>query len=460
MKKILLFIFIIFVLINIIYTEKILKIPFKLYHTIHYFKENPDIISTTYMSQLVTEISIGTPFLKFNVSLDLNDNFYSCFLGSNLKNINFSSLYNKSNSSTYKCEKEKSSYPTEIFNSAEVFSDNINFMSNHTNIEKKFRFLLIENLQKNIYTPGLIGLALKNDNRQINENSFLYQLKKYDLINTEIFYFNFSERESGNLIIGENIFNNENYLKIKVGYISQISSKLLWSFNFDFIYYGNSQNLGKGDAVLGLRYGLTIGTSNYENIIYHFFSKENCYINSTNVGNADLKYYWCEKENSIEEKIQNLTFELKSVNYNFTFSGSDLFFEYNNKKYFKILFLFNPDQQYWYLGLDFLIKYKIRFDHERKLLYIPLKKDNKNNDNKIEENINNNNNSNTENIFKNWLFWIVIFLGIVVVGLIVFIIVYIKKYPKKKKVYELDEADDDDDNNNNKTEKLNENIIN
>ena len=359
MKKIFLFIFLIFILISIINTEKILKIPFKLYSTIHYFKDNPDIISKKYMSQLVIELSIGTPFQKFNVSLDLNDNFYSCFLGSNLNNINFSSLYNKSTSSTYKCEKEKTYYPSEIFNKAEVFSDNINFLSNHEVIEKKFRFLLIENLYKNIYAPGLIGLALKNDNRQINENSFLYQLKKYDLINTEIFYFHFSEVEGGNLIIGENIFNNENYLKIKVGYISQISSKLLWSFNFDSIYYGNSQNLGKGDAVLGLGYGLTIGTSNYERIIHQFFSKENCFINSTNGGNVDFKYYWCEKENPIEEKIQNLTFELKSVNYNFTFSGNDLFFEDNNKKYFKILFLFNTNQQYWYLGHDFLIKYKI-----------------------------------------------------------------------------------------------------
>ena len=46
--------------------------------------------------------------------------------------------------------------------------------------------LLIDNLNKNIYTPGIIGLTLKKDNRQIDEYSFLYQLRKLDLTDTEI----------------------------------------------------------------------------------------------------------------------------------------------------------------------------------------------------------------------------------------------------------------------------------
>ena len=456
MRKILLIIYIINIYINIISPEKLLKIPFKLFLTSCFYKDNPEIISNKFMSQPVIELSIGTPPQKFNISLDIKDNFYSCFLKNNLPNINFSSLYNKSSSLTYKCEQNKTLFPIEIFNEAEIFSDNINFGTENKNIEKNMRFLLIDNLRKTVLFPGLIGLALKNDNRQLNENAFLYQLKKYGLIDTEIFYFNFENEQGGQFIIGENLFNNENYKKIRVGSIHQLSSKLLWSFNFDGVYYGNTQNLGNENAVFELGYGLTIGSSNYENIIKVFFQNEiNCYLNSTNIGSIYLKYYWCEKDNIIEEKMQNLTFELKSINFNFTFNGKDLFFEKDNKKFFKILFLFDNFQVYWYLGHDFLEKYKIRFDLERKLLYIPLKEDLSKN-NKINEGINDFWNLN--NLLKSWQFWTVTILCIVVIGLIVFIIIYIKKKKKKKKVYELDNTDED--YNDSKKENLNENNIN
>ena len=439
MKKIFINIYIINVFINIISSEELLKIPFKLYHTSHFYRENPDIISNKYMSQLIIDISIGKPPQKFNLSLDLNDNFYSCFLGNNLENINYSILYNKSLSNTYKCEKEIELFPIEIFNNAEVFSDNIIFLSEDKIIEKNLKFLLIYNLDKSVYTPGLIGLASKRDNRQLEENSFLYQLKKNGLINSEIFYFNFENEEKGKLISGENIFNSENYLKIKVGYISSLSSKILWSFNFDSIYYGESKNIGTGDGIIELGHELTIGTSNYEEIIKSVFSSEkNCFLNYTKIGNLNLKYFWCEKENDIENKFENLNFELKSINYNFTFFGKDLFFQENNKKFFKILFLFDLNINYWYFGYDFLQKFKIRFDHERKLLYIPLKA-NTNND---EKNKIDNDSFSLLNLVKKWQFWLCFFLILIIIGLILFIFIYIKKYPKKKKVYELDDADD------------------
>ena len=443
MKKIFLNIYIIInVFIKIFSSEKLLKIPFKLFHTSHFYQENPDILSNKYMSQLIIELSIGKPSQKLNVSLDLNDNFYSYFLGNNLPNINFSILYNKSLSNTYKCEKEKEIFTIELFNKAEIFSDNVNFSSDDKNIEKNLKFLLINDLYKSIYTPGLIGLALKRDDRQLEENSFLYQLKKNNLISSEVFYFNFENDKSGKLIIGENIFNNENYLKIKVGYISSLSSKLLWSFNFDSIYYGDSKNIGTGDGIIELGHGLIIGTSTYEELIKSFFMKEkNCFLNYTNIGNLNLKYFWCEKENDIENKIEELNFELKSINYNFTLNGKDLFFQENNKKFFKILFLFDLNLKYWYLGLDFLQKFNIRFDHERKLLYIPLKEN-------IDNNGENKNNKIANDDFallslvKKWQFWLCFFLIIIIIGLILYVIIYIKKYPKKKPVYELDDTDE------------------
>ena len=457
MKKLVLNILLIYIFINAIISEKILEIPFKLYHSSHFIKTNPDILIDKYMNQLIIELSIGTLPQKFNLSIDINDNFYSCFLENNLTNVNFSYLFNKSKSSSYNLEEKKKSFPIEQFNQAEAFSDIIKLYCNDKIIEKNFKFLLIDTLYKTIFTPGFIGLALKFNNRQIDDYSFLYQLKKYKLTDTEIFYFDFEENKSGgNLIIGENLFNNENYYKIKIGYISQVSSKLFWSFNFDAVYFGNSINMGKADGVFELNYGITIGTSNYELIIKKYFSEEkNCFLNSANIGNLYLKYYWCKKENLIENKIQNLTFELKSINFNFTFTGKDLFFEEGNKKYFKILFKFDENLQYWYLGIDFLRKYKIRFDHERKLFYIPFKENSYDND---KNNETNNKNSSSNNLMESWQFWLVVILGIIIIALIVFIIIYIKKFPKKKKIYELKDTDEEYDYN--KKENLSENNIN
>ena len=73
------------------------------------------------MTQLIIELSIGTPPQKFNLSLDINDNFYSCFLENNLTNVNFSYLFNKSKSSSYNLEEKKKSFPIEQFNQAEAF---------------------------------------------------------------------------------------------------------------------------------------------------------------------------------------------------------------------------------------------------------------------------------------------------------------------------------------------------
>ena len=67
MKKLLLNIYIINILINAITLQKILKIPFIAHHTSYLFKNKPDIILNKYMTELVIELSIGTPPQKLNI---------------------------------------------------------------------------------------------------------------------------------------------------------------------------------------------------------------------------------------------------------------------------------------------------------------------------------------------------------------------------------------------------------
>ena len=421
------------ILLNIILSQKILKIPFKFYSSSQLFPNQFHPVTNKFMSQLLIEISIGTPPQKLNCSLNLNT-FYSFFLSHEIPDITLPSYFNKSNSNTYNCTEKQSYYWKEDFDMAETFNDNIQIFSldNKNIINNIFTFLLIDGLGYDVpnefYAPGIIGLRLKRENnmKQINENRFIYQIKKYGLIDSEIFYFDFNENdENGYFIIGENIFDNDNYKRINVGNLLMPELGPEWSFNFDNIYYGNKEIIDSKDCLIKSELGLIVGSTYYENIIKDFFKNESeCILNNTKMGYATFKYYSCE-EKFDENKMDDLIFVLKPINYNFTFKGKDLFYIENKKKYFKILFLFY-ENHYWYFGREFLKKYKLRFDTDGKSFYIPLKIKN-----------------NKDSLFKKTYFWIIVSLSIFVIVLIIFILFYLKKYPRKKRANELNDDDYD-----------------
>ena len=120
-------------------------------------------------------------------------------------------------------------------------------------------------------------------------------------------------------------------------------------------------------------------------------------------------------------QMDDLVFGLNQINYNFTFSGKELFYEENKKKYFKIVFLLynNP---YWFFGREFLKKYQLYFDMARKLIYIPLNKE-----------------ENKKNYYSIFHICLTIVLGISVIALIFYIFRYLKKYPRKKRANELED---------------------
>ena len=390
------------------------------------------------MSQIVIELMIGNPPKKLNCSLNLIS-FHSLFLSHKISGIELNNFYNKTQSSTYNNIEEKNIYFGEDFDRAEIFSDNIQIYSNDNNkiLDNKFIFLLIDDIAYNVpnefYAPGLIGLRLNSetDKLKINEHRFIYQIKKYGLADTETFFFDFNKNdENGYFVLGEDLFNNENYLHINAGSMKMSTFMTLeWSFNFDNVYYGNQEIKFVTNALIKTENGLIVGPTRYEYIINEYFKNETkCYLNNTKMGYATFKYYYCE-EDFDENKMEDLIFVLKSIKFNFTLTGKDLFYTENGKKYFKVLFLYSYDQQYWYIGREFLKKYKLRFDTDRKLIYIPLK------DEIIDKNIS----ENSISIFKQAYFWIILGLSLFIICLILFIVIYLKKYPRKKRANELDD---------------------
>ena len=436
---------IILLTINIIYSEKIFKIPFKTDSTVSLFPDQANPIANKFMSQLVIELSIGNPEQKFNCALNLNS-YHSLFLSHKIGDIDLTSFYNKDISSSYSCNENMTDYPNEDFSKAESFSDIVKIYSpeNKPIFNEELNFLLIDDLaedeENDFFAPGEIGLKLEsyNNNEYPEDDRFVYQIKNKGYTRNCIFTFEFEnngeneKKDNGNFILGKDVYYNNNYLKIN------IKSKE-WVLNFDKVLFGNKEVESPAQAIVETENGLIVGTVDYEDFIKEFFGNQtNCYTKKAKMGYKMYNYYYCDEDFN-EAKMENLTFyfDINRKEINFTFSGKELFFLENGKKYFKIIFFTFPNY-FWYLGREFLKKYQLFFDTERKIIYVKY-----------------NNDFSFISYFNDVDFWTIISLVIAILSVIVFIIFYPKKNKRNKRKKRKNELDDEKDKKQEKLELLN-----
>ena len=417
---------IILLTINTIYSEKIFKIPFKIGSTVSLFSNQSNPIANKFMTQVVIELSIGNPEQKFNCALNLNS-YHSLFLSHKIGNIELLSFYNKSLSSSYSCNENLTDYPNEDFSKAESFSDIVKIYSpeNKPIFDGKLNFLLIDDLaedeENDFYAPAEIGLKIEsyNNNEYPEDERFIYQIKKKGYIRNCIFTFEFENNDgndNGNFILGKDVYYNNNYLKINM------KSKE-WVLNFDKVLYGNNEVESPSQAIIETETGLIVGTIDYEDFIKEFFSKQtNCYIQKAKMGYKMYNYFYCDEDFN-EAIMENLTFyfDINRKEINFTFTGKELFFLENGKKYFKIIFFTFPNY-FWYFGREFLKKYQLYFDTERKMIYVKY-----------------NNDFSFISYFNDVDFWTTISIIVAILSVIVFIIFYPKKNKRKKRKNELED---------------------
>ena len=101
---------------------------------------------------------------------------------------------------------------------------------------------------------------------------------------------------------------------------------------------------------------------------------------------------------------------------NFTFNENDLWYNFEGRKYF--LVLFQNYGEVWYLGKPFFKKYQIVFDQDSSVFGF------------YNENI-------IKSSYYNYNWIIIIFLIIIILGLIGYIFNYFLKTPRRKRVNEL-----------------------
>ena len=112
-----------------------------------------------------------------------------------------------------------------------------------------------------------------------------------------------------------------------------------------------------------------------------------------------------------------LSFYSRSMNITFKLDNNDLFYNFNKKKYFLIIFHSKKLESNWYLGSIFLKKYDIIFDKHTKTI------------------------GTYEKFQKGWkfIYLIIILLILIIIGLIIFIVCYLLRKRRKTRVNEIDD---------------------
>ena len=325
------------------------------------------------------------------------------------------------------------SFPYEIshnlINKGYFSNDTIILNNNKIN---EFIFILASKELYDIKYSGQIGLRLstnkKENNEKITNYHFINILKEKKIISNYDFTLIYKNEYEGDLIIGKRLdeidkenYNYDNYI---ITFGSPRSFNTKWYIIFDNFYYQNYsyQNI---EVDILIEFGLIqcpdfIFDSFIENIFKNDINNKNCEIKESYF----TRFIICNFDFDIL-KVSNLSFEIKDIDFNFTFTYRNLF--YDVKEIGK-LFIFSNRKlsNHWRFGKPFFQTFNITFNKDRKIIGLYKKFGGINKENKY-----------------NWLNIILLIFCIILIlciGYLLFDILYLRKRRKTKiKAQELNE---------------------
>ena len=329
-----------------------------------------NLMQKLYDNRIYIEIKVGTPEQKIPLFLKMRE--YSSFITSHKFNNSLIPKFNYLNSKTFNyLDDIKIKYYKYDFTEAFLGSDNFDF--GNENKCENLTIIIANDLRKSSnYLSGIIGLKLTpNENALTEKYNMISLLKEKKLINDYSFSLKYKSENEGEFIIG-NYLNNINIKNdniddlIKTSNIGYQDSSLQWIIGLDI--YSNRNSTDK-NIITSFSYEFVFfeGSGNYKNnIIKNFFG---IYFNNGKCKQVTFKlfliYFVCDDEINIEN-FPILDFYHHKLNYTFTFDSNDLFYHFENKFYFMIIFQ-DFQSSSWSLGKIFFKKYHLLFDREKKI---------------------------------------------------------------------------------------------
>ena len=215
-----------------------------------------------------------------------------------------------------------------------------------------------------------LGLKKRTYNNPAIFN-FVEQLKKRDIISSEVFYFKFDDNEGGELILGEYPHEfDENY---DSKYLIQSSSLEMgtsynWFLHFSYLFIGDTKiDMRKLSSELTPEKGMIVMNMQMEKVIYDMYFKD--LIAQKKCVRLKIKFYinYVCQDNIDINTFPNITFRHFGMEYDFVFEPKDLFYHYYDRYFFLVSF---RDSFYIRIGKPFFKKYNMIFNQDSKQLAI------------------------------------------------------------------------------------------
>ena len=369
-------------ILNLISSE-ILKFPFKSRFNIQHLNKD-NIMQALINNDIFTQISFGSnnQIIEMNIKLQKDSTF---ILSDACPENTLAKKFNQKNSDTYEILLLNKEYYMYDFKEATYSKENIILLlDNDKKIQvNDYKFMLANSLWKDVEKNmgGEIGLILTNKDDIPKNTDFITQLKQKNIIDSYVFMLDYKDKYNGILYIGNYFhefnknFSDDDFIMTKAG--NPNSNYKSWNIIIDKIITNNY--LVKNNTYMQLYYEMgIIASPDY----YHDYIKTNFFKNYLNIGicqeNLNYeeitifnKYHYiiCDKKNFKLELFPDLIFYNKEMNFNFSLNYKDLFYEFENKIYFLIIFpVYSLTVEYWFVGKPFFLKYKLFLDKDKKII--------------------------------------------------------------------------------------------
>ena len=249
------------------------------------------------------------------------------------------------------------------------------FHSDNNLKNEKLSFILAKSMEYSTeYRKGLIGLQITSYKQ---EDTFINQLKRKELINNYYHFMYFKDEDNGEFVIGTlpHEYDNKKYSYINFRQVNAREISQSWELTITNIKYGETKF---DDKIFDLdfKFGMISVSLMMKHAYYNdFFEKrikkglceefiyKNYYIYSCINDEKKVKF----------KELKDFHFYNKGLENDFVFTYKDLFITINNRKYFLITYKINSMTTI--LGKPFFKKYTIGFNPDNKQIIHYIKEE-------------------------------------------------------------------------------------
>ena len=382
------FIFYLFI-VNIIIITQEKSLPLILPFSTRFNKENmnkSNVIQMFINNNIIVNIEVGSNGQK--IEMNIKNQKHSSFILSKSSHYHKKAMkFDENSTDTYKKLNNETKYYMYEFEYG-IYSEDtfILPLENKINLRvERFPFILAKTMWYDYqnYMGGCFGLSFISKTDDPTKTELIGQLHEKSLIKSTVFMLDYKDNFNGVFVMGNYLHEyNESYKKSECLFMKAQRSSWKypeWIINIDKVENKKEEAIIQKNTYIYLYYelGVLCAPKNYyiyiNSTFFHKYKEEGICTekNDKDPVASFNKYYYieCNKKGFNKESFPDLEFYNSETNYTFSFNYKDLFYEFEDKIYFLVIFPFlQTYTEYWYVGKPFFMKYKLFLDRDKKTI--------------------------------------------------------------------------------------------